>query len=206
VKISDKPCAYCGTTEIPCTKGHVIPRNLFPVEIRKDVQLITVPECESCKAIWEDAEPHFRNIFTAIWDPEVVIKDSRYRNMIRSFSKCDGNRRMDALFKEFKPASQPHTGREVIYPAKDPNVNLILRRIVRGLCHHHRLDTPINDSRVYCDYMPYKIPIDVCFEMTWHELYPNFFSYGFFYAKANYHSWWILRFSKHIEFFGFVSL
>ena len=90
------PCAYCGTTHTERTKGHVIPRSLYPDSLPQ-AKRITVPECTDCKALWEDAEPHFRNIMVAIQNPDQIVKDNRYESMRRSFSKCDGQKR----FKDF---------------------------------------------------------------------------------------------------------
>ena len=58
----------------------MIPQSIYPDSL-PDAQRITVPECLDCKALWEDAEPHFRNIMIAIWDPEMIVKDNRYASM-----------------------------------------------------------------------------------------------------------------------------
>ena len=80
VPLKHRPCAYCGTVKTPRTKGHVIPQALYPVSLSQ-ARRITVPECTDCKALWEDAEPHFRNIMIAIWDPDQAVKDNRYRSI-----------------------------------------------------------------------------------------------------------------------------
>lgn len=199
------PCAYCGTTEIERTKGHVIPKSLYPDSL-SSAKRITIPECTECKALWEDAEPHFRNIMIAIWHPEQIVKDSRYLSMQRSLEKCDGVRRFLDFTKLLVPARTPDGDREMIYPAKDPRINLILRRIVRGLCHYHELGSAISDIRVFCDVMRFKVPEAFQPEFRWHEIAPDFCRYGYAIIRDDtLHSFWLLQFSKHIEFFGTIS-
>lgn len=205
VKMKDGPCAYCGTTDTERTKGHVIPRSVFPDSMR-DVQRITVPECTSCQAIWDDVEPQFRNIMVGIRNPEKIVPDSCYKNMRRSFLKCDGRRRLEDIAEVLVSVDTPNGPREEIYPAKDPGFNLILRRIVRGLCHHHDLGTAIADSRVTCDVMRFIVPEAFRPEFTWNEIAPDFCRYGYAILEdGNMHSFWLIRFSKHIEFFGTIA-
>ena len=173
--LKDQPCAYCGSSKSPCTKGHVIPKNLYPAETKA----ITVPECKECKAIWEDAEPHFRNIMMAIRDPEKVIKDDHFARMQRSFKKCDGPRRLKELLDLIVPASPPNQEREMLYPAENSAFNLILRRIVRGLCHVEKLGSPVADNRVRCDVIKCDVPEAFKPEFTWREIAPGFFRYGY---------------------------
>lgn len=200
--LKDQPCAYCGSSNSPRTKGHVIPKNLYPAE----TQAITVPECDVCKAIWEDAEPIFRNIMMAIRDPEKVIKDDKHDRMQRSFNKCDGPRRLKEFLDLIVPAPPPNQGREMLYPAKDPAFNLILRRIVRGLCHVKELGSPVADKRVLCDVMKCEVPEGFKPDFKWSVIAPGFFRYGYVFLDSDdLHSFWLLRFYNHIEFFGYVS-
>ena len=48
---------------------------------------ITVSECTDCKKIWEDAEPHFRNILLGIWNAEALPVDSRVESMWRGLRR-----------------------------------------------------------------------------------------------------------------------
>lgn len=199
------PCAYCGTTQTTRTKGHVIPRALYPDSWPK-AQRITVPECTDCKALWEDAEPHFRNIMTAIWNPDQIVRDSRHESMQRSFLKCDGARRLKDFVERLVSVETPSGPREMIYPAKDGQCNLILRRIVRGLCHQHRCGSAIADVRVLCNVMQYTVPEAFQREFTWHEIAPDFCRYGYaVIGDDRLHSFWLIRFSKQIEFFGAIA-
>jgi len=200
-----KPCAYCGTTSVERTKGHVIPRALYP-DTLPNAQRITVPECLQCKSLWEDAEPHFRNIMVAIWNPDEVVNDSRYKSMQRSLTKCDGARRFKDFADQLVPVETPTGKREKIFPATDSRFNLVLRRIVRGLCHYHEFDSAVEDRRVICDVMKFQVPEAFEPDFTWHEISPNFFRYGYSIVEDDpLQSFWLLQFAQHIEFFGAVS-
>ena len=196
-------CAYCGTERIKRTKGHILPRSMYPDSL-PTAKRITVPECLECKKLWEDAEPHFRNVILSIWDPEAPPSDSRVTSMFRSFKQPDGPRRAKDLLARVESAAGGE--REAIYPAKDPQFNLILRRIVRGLCHKHQLETAVGDARVYCDVMRWQIPPAFEAMLTWNTISENLFKYA--YALINeeqINSFWLLHFSKHVMFFGVVE-
>jgi hypothetical protein len=57
--------------------------------------------------LWVDAEPHFRNIIIAIWDPEQAVMDNRYESMARSLLKCDGPRRFREFVEQIVPVDTP---------------------------------------------------------------------------------------------------
>ena len=203
--LKHRPCAYCGSTVVPRTKGHVLPANMYP-DSMPGVHRITVAECEKCKLLWEDAEPHFRNILLAIWNSDALPVDNRVDAMWRGFSAADGRRRAKELHELIKPSGPASPGREVIYPAKDERFNLVLRRIVRGLAAEHRIGYAIPDSAVTCDVMLWEVPPAVRLELRWRVVAPDFFSYA--YATnldETLQSVWLLRFSQHLLFFGVVE-
>ena len=135
--LKHQPCAYCGTKLVDRTKGHVFPQSMYP-DSMPNVNRITVPECYSCKAIWEDAEPHFKNTLLAIWNPDELPNDSRVQSMWRGINEKDGRRRARDLASQFRTVEIGGAPRTKVYPDEDPTFNLILRRIVRGLIHKHR--------------------------------------------------------------------
>lgn len=170
------------------------------------VKRITVPECDACKAIWEDAEPHFKNILLAIWNPDSLPTDNRVASMWRGFQQRDGKRRTRDLLSLIKSTTVGTTTRERIYPAQDPNFNLILRRIVRGLAAEHGLPSPLSDESVVCDVMRWEVPPAFVAEFSWHTIAPDFFQYAYTEAPdESLHSFWLLRFSKNLLFFGAVA-
>lgn len=168
---------------------------------------ITVPECEGCKAIWEDAEPHFRNILLSIWSPDELPSDSRVHSMWRGFSKKeDGRRRAKAVLRQFRAVEVGTDTATKIFPDDDPVFNLILRRIVRGLVHEHKLGTAVSDDRVACRVMRWIVPPAFESEFTWHVIADDFIRYAYSRPdEDSMHSFWLIRFSKQIVFYGFVA-
>ena len=201
----NRPCAYCGTKTVKRTKGHILPRSIYPDSL-PNAKRITIPECIECKSIWEDAEPHFKNILISIWNSDTLPSDSRTNSMWRGFLEKDGQRRVKELLALIEPAQSDGKSREMIYPAKDLKFNLILRRIVRGLSNIHHLGTPITDRRVICDAMRWSIPPTFEDNLTWHVIADDFFRYTYSYFNDEpMHSFWLLQFSKNLLFFGTVS-
>ena len=203
--LKHRPCAYCGRTDLPRTSGHVLSKKVYPDNMPTAMR-ITVSECTDCKKIWEDAEPHFRNILLGIWNAEALPVDSRVESMWRGFHKADGRRRASELHALFRPAKGSEVGGELIYPAKDERFNLILRRMVRGLAAKHELACAVPDSAVTCDAMLWGIPPAFETELSWHVIAPDFFSYAFVSdLEEPLHSFWLLRFSQHLLFFGAIE-
>ena len=200
-----QPCAYCGRTDIDRTKGHVLSKHLYP-DTMPMAQRITVSECIDCKKIWDDSEPHFRNILLSIWNCEALPVDSRVDAMWRSFEKKDGRHRASNLLSLFRPDQTSTQHREVIYPADDDSFNLILRRIVRGLAAKHGIAHAVPDNAVTCSYMRWPIPPAFEAEFRWHTIAPDFFRYAYVSGlEEQLHSFWLLQFSRHLLFFGAIK-
>lgn len=183
----------------------MLPRSMYPDALAQ-AKRITVPECESCKAVWEDAEPHFRNIILALWNSDALPADSRVESMWRGFRESDGRRRARDVSSLMRSVDIGSTTREKIYPAQDPRFNLILRRVVRGLAAEHGLGSPISDESVVCDVMRWEVPPAFAAEFTWHTIAPDFFRYGYVaLPDDSLHSFWLLQFSRSLLFFGAVT-
>jgi len=204
--MKNQPCAYCGLKDSPRTRGHVLPRSMYPDSL-PNAKRITVPECDVCKAIWEDAEPHFKNIILAIWNSDQLPEDNRVEKMWRGFRQKDGRRRAREFHELIRPAQIADKDRELIYPAKDARFNLILRRIVRGLAVEHKVvKAAVSDNRVHCDVMRWPIPPAFEADLTWRIIADDFFQYA--YAdldNESLQSFWLLQFSKHLLFFGVIA-
>ncbi len=152
-----KSCAYCGKHGLPLTRDHVFPANLYPDSLsRSPVQRLTVLSCRSCNAAWSDDEAHFRNVLLMCGDPGPLRKELYHGPMMRSFDEVDGLRRLDDLIAQFRRS--PDASHATIFPGEDPRVLRIVRKSVRGLCHHHRLDSPVPDNQVKVQIVPFKIP------------------------------------------------
>lgn len=86
---------------------------------------------------------------------------------------------------------------------------LVIRKIIRGLCHHHKIETAISDKRVWADILKYPIPTYLKKNMKWFNLGTNFFKYAYELTndkELNIHSSWYLRFYEQREFVGFVVM
>jgi hypothetical protein len=68
------------------------------------------------------------------------------------------------------------------------------------------VESAISDDRVYCSVMKYAVPPEFQGSFTWNEIYLDFCRYGFVKVnEQNIASFWLIKFSKQIEFFGAVS-
>ncbi len=123
-------------------------------------------------------------------------------SMMRSFQKIDGKKRASEVLKQIVNTQEG----DKIFPLKDEGFNLILRRIVRGLSHHHELESEVRDERVVCVPAKYEIPPAFRAQITWHTISEGFFKYGYAsVSESGVASFWDLRFSTHIRFYGVVS-
>lgn len=125
--------------------------------------------------------------------------------MWRSFREKDGRRRARKIFDLLKTEQFGDETIQTLSPAEDPDFNLILRRIVRGLVHHHKLGTAIPDSRVACGVMRWAAPPAFDTELIHNTIANNFVSYAYSPAEESIHSFWLIEFSNHIRFFGIVD-
>jgi hypothetical protein len=204
-----QPCSYCGTTAFKREKGHVVPDCVYPPSLDPRVQRITVPECSRCKTIWHDAETQFRNIMTIAGEPNAQVHELWEGSVTRSFDKPSGPRWVANLFEQFVPVETEGGIRHKVYPGRDQRVMLVVRKIIRGLCHKERVATAVDDRRVWADVLVYSIPEEFRREMTWKQLGNEFFSYGFAVlndSEHDIHSVWSLTFFERREFIGVVSL
>lgn len=200
-------CAYCGSNESARERGHVIPDCMYPLALDGRIQRRTVPECQKCKGIWQDAEAHFRNMIAISGAPNDLVLEQWSGPIKRSFGKPSGPKWLDELRSQMVPVETHDGPRHAVYPAKDKKVMLVVRKIIRGLCHYHKLGTSIEDSRVWADVMHYEIPPAFREEMTWHDLDGQFCVYGYSLLndhEFNIHSAWSLTFYGNREFFAVV--
>ena len=86
--------------------------------------------------------------------------------IIRSFNQVDGRRRALDLFAQMVTIQTLQGERHIVYPGRDPRVLRIVRKIVRGLCKHHKLISPVFDDQVWADIQLYEVPPAFLMEMT----------------------------------------
>ena len=202
----NKPCAYCGKSDTPRHSGHVISKSLFPASTQSQIQRPTVPECETCQKLWTDAETHFRNLLIISGDPNQAVHE-KWETVLRSFEKPSGKKWVLDLYEAMIPTETESGPRQMVYPHKDHRVNLVLRKIVRGLSAYHGLGKSIPDENVWVGYVPDTLPHPVRTEMLNYSLGDDFVQYGYalFDEEIEIRSGWLIRFYGSRDFIGMIS-
>ena len=86
---------------------------------------------------------------------------------------------------------------------------LVIRKIIRGLCHYHSIATSVSDKRVWADVLRYQIPPYLKENMKCFNVGTELLEYAYEITndkKLNVHSSWYLRFYEQREFVAFVAL
>ena len=206
----NQPCAYCGDkcSSNPRTKGHVLQKSLFPKSGFEKVQRITVPECISCKAIWEDSEDEFRSfIALAAADVSSFAEQQWDGPISRAHNrKEDGAQRMQGILSRIIEKQTSNGVEPRLMPHLSEKVNLTVRKMVRGLCHHHGLATNVQDHQVLTGMHPNE-PVSRSKRVVFDYL-PGVFRYQYYALHRNnqsVHIHWLLTFYDHVSFLGMVS-
>jgi hypothetical protein len=142
----------------PREKGHVIPKCMYPSNADSRIQRPTVPECSECKKIWQEAENLFRDIMVVAGNPNSAVMEQWEGPVKRSFQKPSGRKWARALVEQMVATEDTERPMYKIYPANIPEVMLVIRKIIRGLCHYHSIATSVSDERVWADVLRYQLP------------------------------------------------
>ena len=165
------------------------------------VQRITVPACSRCNQSWQDDEVHFKNMMLISGDKTTVVNELWGGKTRRSFEQVDGRKRARDLFAQMVPLQTPQGERHMVYPAQDERVMRIVRKVVRGLCHHHELLSPVLDGQVFADVQRWPVPSEFLTEATYAHADEDVFQYHFSVIDdPNIHSGWLLRFFTRTPF------
>jgi hypothetical protein len=133
----------------------------------------------------------------ALWDSSIH----------RSFEGVDGLRRMDDLLAQMKPVEIDGKLRHKVYLGKDERVMRVVRKIIRGLSHHHKIKTAVPDQFVWADFLRYQIPGGINEEMHCCHRDPNIVEYRYQEINADgISSVWVITFFKTVSFIGNVSV
>lgn len=123
----------------------------------------------------------------------------------RSFTYVDGLKRIRDLATQIEPIQTPDGEKHMIFPAKDERVLRIVRKIVRGLCHHHNLLSPVFDGQVFADIQRFHVPDEFLVEMTAAHAEEDVLQYRYgLVDEPEIHSGWILNFFGRTPFFCIV--
>ncbi|WP_158815638.1 hypothetical protein [Methylocapsa sp. S129] len=200
----ERRCAYCGGRAF--TGDHVVSRALYPPSSGNSRhRRIKVPACVSCNNGWSDDEAHFRTVMLLAGDPTPAVRELWDGKVRRSFTQPDGRKRARDLFNQFVPVTTPDGPRHAIYPGRDERVVRIVRKIVRGLCHHHGLLSPVLDEQVQADIHRSEVPHEFLAQMTFSHAEESVLQYRFGVVdEPEIHSGWLLTFFNRTPFLCIV--
>lgn len=199
-------CAYCGIEGIP-EREHVVPRCLYPKSRDKSrVQRITVAACSLCNRAWSDDEAHFRTAVLLASDANGPAKELWKAKANPSFYEVDGLRRVNDLNAQLVSVTIEGQERKMIYPGRDERVIRVVKKIVRGLSHHHEIESPVEESRIWADVLKVPIPEDIIASGTFNHCEPDIFRYWFENRQSgDIRSVWRLTFFNRVDFIAVVQ-
>jgi hypothetical protein len=201
-------CAYCGHSGITLESEHVIPSCLYPRSRgqQSKVQRLTVPACSSCNRGWSDDEAHFRNVLSIAGEPNAAVRELWDGPIQRSLDRSDGHRRAADLRKIMERVEIGGQERWMIYPAKDDRVLRVVRKIVRGLSHHHGLESAVTERRITADVLRYVVPPGLIDENEFLHREHDICRYWFIDdASPEVRSSWLLTFFDRLTFIAWVA-
>jgi hypothetical protein len=195
-------CVYCGKIG-QTTKEHVVPRCFYPPsKATSRVQRITTRACRPCNAGWADDEAHTKHVLLVAGQSNAAVQElwpSAFRAMTAA---ADGPRRLFDLVDQLVPVMVDGQERRVIYPARDPHVVRVIRKIVRGLSAHHGLSGVVPDDRVCVDVLDPPPPPGLLNTVELHHVERDIIEY--WYDDSGEHpaiqSMWFLRFFERRDF------
>ena len=201
-----KLCAYCGEREAT-DKEHVFPRSLYPAsKARSRVQRLTIPSCNVCNNGWADDEAHFRNILALAGEPNDSRRELWETTVQRSFQQVDGPRRIQDIVKNLRPVKVDDKPKHMVYPGEDVRVIRVVKKVVRGLSHYHKVLSAVPESRVWADVMKYRMPDEFFAQMTYAHREPDVAEYRYAVIEEDgIQSAWLMTFFKRITFIGIVA-
>jgi len=199
-------CSYCGEVTSDWNREHVIPAQLYPLSKSKSkVQRLVVPSCRRCNSSWQDDEVHFRNMMTFIAS-NPVSKEVWATAMRHLGNQPDGLRRSLEVLQRIEPVEKDGTTDYIIDTEGDEKVMRVVRKVIRGLCHHHRLFCALPDQRVHAKLTEYPFPAGMYDDLTGHHRERDILEYWFELDQfEEAHSVWTLVFFGSVAFLGYVS-
>lgn len=200
-------CSYCGE-RIATDKEHVFPSNLYPEsKATSRVQRLTIPSCNICNNGWSDDEAHFRNVLVlAGQQPNQTRRELWETKIYRCFRQSDGVRRIKDLKDSMRLVEIEGRPRHMVYPGQDFRVVRVVNKVVRGLCHHHKIMSAVPESRVWVDIMKYKVPGQFLPDLTYSHREKDIAEYRYSVIEdIEIQSVWLITFFEEVTFIGIVS-
>ncbi len=200
-------CSYCGRNVDKTENEHVFPSCLYPkTKAGSKVQRLTIKACRQCNGSWSDDEAHFRNVLVLSGDHPNKPRQELWRGPVnRSFDQPDCKKRIDDLLALMRPVDTKKGERQLIFPGNDERILRVIRKIIRGLAHHHGLFPHVSDEKVWVDVLKYEVPKDLINGMSYQHREPDIAEY--WYEETNdeeINSAWLIRFFEAPSFVGLI--
>ncbi len=190
-------------------KEHVFPKNLYPESKAKSkIQRLTLPACRKCNDSWANDEAHFRNILVVAGDPITPEKKELWDTTVdRSFSQIDGFKRIEDLLQQMKPIAVDGQNRHMVFPGNDERVIRVIKKIIRGLCYHHDILSPLPEEMIRADILKFEIPESLLNGMEIQHRDKEIVEYRFHvFNEIELQSVWLITFFQTVTFIAFVSM
>lgn len=201
-----KMCSYCGVRP-GTTDDHVFPKGLYPKR-KSDpkVERLTVPACLECNNSFSDDEVHFRTLLALAGDPPNAVRQELLATTIRrSFDQPDAARRLRDLLGNMREVELDREIRHKVYPGEDVRVLKVVKKIIRGLSHHHGLGTAVRESHVGAKLWTYRFPAELRASVRYAHREKDVAEYYFDEINKNeMRSGWVITFYETVSFIGAV--
>ncbi|MCI0738461.1 MAG: hypothetical protein L0Y72_05410 [Gemmataceae bacterium] len=209
--MKNKPCAFCGSTDEnnPRTKGHVLQRCMYPEVGAESVRRITVRECARCSILWKDAEDNFRSLMVLCATEDNPHAAAQWDGPIRRSHgrEQDGAQRRRDLLKWVVRQQTSDGEVSKLFPGSIESIHIVVRKMVRGLCHWHKLGTQVKDHQVLVLGQFENQPPADAKAVEFNHL-PGVFRYSYFSRHLEtdvFHVTWLLTFYEAVSFISLVS-
>jgi hypothetical protein len=202
-----KRCAYCGASTAKLEKEHVFPKCLYPPsKSGSAIQRMTVPACARCNRGFSDDEAHFRNMLVVSGDPTPTVRELWETKVLPSLEQPDGVKRALDVLTHTRPVQTDEGHRHAVFPGEDDRVMRVLRKVIRGLCHYHRIMSPVSDRMVWTDVLKYRVPQEFRDRMLYDHREKDIVEYRYqVLDDPTIHSVWLITFFERCTFLGCVS-
>ena len=204
---SPEKCRSCGAEGVPLTRGHILPKSLYPFSKRvQGIQLPTLLECNSCNNGWSDDEDHFRTVLALAGEPNESVTELWNSKIARGLKRPDAKRRIEDLHKLIEPTKHDGEDRLKIFPARDERVLRILKKIVRGLSDYLGIERGIEEKRIYADVLKFSFPIELRDSWVHYQCAPDIFQCWYhIFNDDEISAIWLLTFYERRSFLVSVS-
>jgi hypothetical protein len=136
----------------------------------------------------------------------MLVQELWETTVTRSLDQPDGIRRARQLFEHIEPVRVEGQNRHMIYPGRDERVMRIVKKIVRGLSHYHKIQSALSEGRIRAEVLTDEIPVDFLASGNLYPHEPEILWYWHKkYDQEDLTSVWILTFFDRLKFVALVA-